>query len=85
MPIPYRKTPKKAEVGYAAYLEVLWIRATRNFYGAILLMDARGQPQEFVHNTIAAPSGFLWPEEQVVALGTSSLAHSLFDVEFLSQ
>lgn len=79
MPVPYRKTPKSAQVGIAAYLDVYWLRSVRTFYGALLLMDGRGQPQEFVHNSLIAPTGFLWPETQVMALGTSSVAHSLFE------
>src|SRR5579884_3283368 len=79
MPVPYRKTPKAAEIGCAAYLDIFWIRSAHTFYGALLLVDGRGQPMEFVHNTLTAPSGFLWPEEQVKAVGVAMLAHSLFD------
>lgn len=79
MPVPYRKTPPTTGAGSAAYLDILWLRSARTFYGALLLMDGRGQPQEFVHNTLSAPAGFLWPEEQVRALGLVVLSHSLFD------
>ena len=47
--------------------------------GAILIIDAHGQPLEFVHNTLDAPSGFLWPEDQVRATGVAALCHSLFE------
>jgi hypothetical protein len=79
MPVPYRKTPRPAEIGCAAYLDVVWLPSERALYGGLLLIDGRGQPQEFVHNRLSAPSGFLWPEEQVRALGTANLAHTLFD------
>lgn len=79
MPIPYRKTPRAAEEGCAAYLDVVWVGANRTFYGALLLMDGRGQPLEFVHNSLTAPSGFLWSEERVRALGIAALSQSLFD------
>src|SRR5439155_1572241 len=79
MPVPYRKTPKSAASPCAAYLDVIWLRSTRTFYGAILIIDNRGQPLEFVHNTLIAPAGFLWPEEHVRSLGVASLCHSLFD------
>ena len=79
MPVPYRKTPRAAEIGQAAYLDILFLPAARTFYGGLLILDGKGQPQEFVHNTLAAPSGLLWPEEKVRSLGTVMLAHSLFD------
>jgi hypothetical protein len=79
MPVPYRKTPRPAETGCAAYLDVVWLRAVRTFVGGLLLMDGRGQPLEFVHNRLTAPSGFLWSEEQIIAQGTASLSHSLFE------
>lgn len=79
MPIPYRKTPRVVEEGCAAFLDVVWLRSAKTFYGAILLIDGRGQPLEFVHNTLSAPTGFLWPEEQVTTVGISALVHSLFE------
>jgi hypothetical protein len=79
MPVPYRKTPRAAEFGQAAYLDIVWIPADRAFYGGLLILDGKGQPQEFVHNTLSAPSGLLWPEEKVRSLGTTLLAHSVFD------
>ena len=78
MPVPYRKTPKAAEEGSAAYLDVVYLRSTQTFYAALLLLDGRGQPLEFLHNHLTAPSGFLWPEERVAAFGAVELAHSLF-------
>jgi hypothetical protein len=79
MPVPYRKTPRAAEFGQAAYLDILWSAADRAFYGALLIIDGKGQPQEFVHNRLAAPTGILWPEEKVRSMGMALLAHSLFD------
>jgi len=79
MPIPYRKTPRASTAQYAAYVEVVWIPSSHTFYGAILVIDTHGQPVEFVHNTLEAPSGFLWPENQVRGVGVASLCHSLFE------
>jgi len=79
MPVPYRKTPKAVEIGCAAYLDVVFLRSVGAYYGALLLMDGRGQPQEFVHNTLNAPTGFLWPEAKVRSLAVAALARSLFD------
>jgi len=44
MPIPYRKTPRVAKEGIAAYLDIYWLRSVRTFYGALLLIDGRGNP-----------------------------------------
>jgi hypothetical protein len=79
MPVPYRKTPRAAEIGLAAYLDILWLPSDRAFYGGLLIVDGKGQPQEFVHNTLAAPSGLLWSEEKVRSTGVVTLTHSLFD------
>jgi hypothetical protein len=79
MPVPYRKTPRAAEIGLAAYLDVLFSPPERAFYGGLLVIDGKGQPQEFVHNTLAAPSGPLWPDDRVRSMGVAMLAHSLFD------
>lgn len=79
MSVPYRKPSQTTSTTCAAYLDILWLRSERTFYGAILIIDGRGQPLEFVYNTLSSPAGFLWPEDQVRALGIVSLAHSLFD------
>lgn len=79
MPVPYRKTPRAAQEGVAAFLDVIWLHSERTFYGALLLIDGRGQPLEFVQNSLIAPGGFLWPEVSVQARGIAALSHSLFD------
>ncbi len=79
MPVPYRKVTPAQEDGAAAFLDVVWLPASGTFYGALLLIDAWGRPLEFVHNSLAAPAGFLWSASQVHHLGVASLAHSLFE------
>ena len=79
MPVPYRKTPRAAEFGQAVYLDVLWLPTDRALYGALMIIDGKGQPQEFVHNMLTAPGGLLWQKESVISLGTVKLTHSLFD------
>ncbi len=78
MPVPYRKTSKTAPTPCAAYIDVIWLRSDRTFYGGVLIIDGKGQPLEFVYNSLTAPSGFLWPDDQVQSLGVASLCHSLF-------
>jgi len=40
---------------------------------------AEGRPLEFVHNSLDAPTGFLWPEDQVHSAAITSVCHSLFE------
>lgn len=77
MPIPYRKAPRPDQEGVAAFLDV--IDRQGSFRAGLLLVDSRGRPLEFVHNSLAAPTGFLWPEPQVRRLAVTGLAHSLFE------
>jgi hypothetical protein len=79
MPIPYHRAPRAAREGCAAFLDIVRLSSSRTFYGALLILDARGEPLEFVYNSLAAPAGFLWPERQVAEAATMALAHSLFD------
>jgi hypothetical protein len=79
MPVPYRKLPRAALEGVAAFVDVVRARTARQIVGALLLIDGRGQPLEFVHNVVDVPGGFLWPEDKVKSVGTAVLVHSLFD------
>ena len=79
MPVPYRKTPRAAEIGVAAYLDIVFLPTDRAFFGGLLIIDGKGQPQEFVHNTLSAPSGLLWSEAKLQTMGIALMAHSLFD------
>jgi hypothetical protein len=79
MPIPYRRTPRAAEIGQAAFFDVIWSEEDRALYGGLLIIDGKGQPLEFVHNSAAAPSGELGPEGKMLLLGIAAVAHSLFD------
>src|SRR5258707_14119696 len=79
MPVPYRKTPRAAETGCAAYLDVVWLPSSRTFFGGLLMLDGKGQPMEFVHNTLTAPLDPLWPDEKLRPSAIAELAHTLFD------
>ncbi len=47
--------------------------------GALLLLDGRGRPLEFVHNRTELPGGWLWPDELQRKACVVAVAHSLFD------
>jgi len=78
MSIPYRRTPRADTGGCAAYVLVTWRIKPSRLYGGLLLVDGRGQPVEFVHTSLKAPTGFLWPEESVRRFGTLEVVHALF-------
>ena len=83
MPIVYRKQPKTHSDPCAAYIQVAWHYgeddALRKYYGGLLVIDGKGRPLEFVHNSLDAPTGFLWPEDQVHPAAIASICHSLFE------
>lgn len=79
MAVPYRKTPRTIATGLAAFVDVAWVEPERTLYGGLLIIDALGQPVEFVHNFAVAPSGIAWDESCSAKLGTPQLVHSLFD------
>lgn len=79
MPIPYHRVPHSAAAPVAAYLLVTSGRSVKELLAGLLVIDGRGQPVEFVHNSIEVPSGLLWPEPGVEAAGSAALAHSLFE------
>jgi hypothetical protein len=60
-------------------LDAYWIPSRRRLIGALLLIDGRGQPLEFVHNVVSGPDGFLWPGDQVLRESMLALCQSLFD------
>jgi hypothetical protein len=79
MPVPYRRTPRAAETGCAAYVDVVWLPSERTYYGGLLLMDGKGQPIELVHNTMSAPLDPLWPDDKMRPQAVAELVHTLFD------
>ncbi|MCK6633235.1 MAG: hypothetical protein L6Q31_12825 [Fimbriimonadaceae bacterium] len=66
-------------ISLVAYLHVVSESRPSKYFGGLLITDARGQPVEFVHNSVDAPSGFLWSGSEVRRVAVQVLAHSLFD------
>ena len=79
MPVPYRRSATATAQRAVAYVKVVRSPSGRAVLGALLLLDARGRPLEFVHNRVETPTGFLWPEAQVDEAATTAICHSLFD------
>jgi hypothetical protein len=78
MAIPYRRPKATPEDGCAAYLDVI-PGQDGVLLGALLLLDRRGRPLEFVHNRTYPPGGWMWPDELQVKACLAAIAHSLFD------
>jgi len=78
VPVSYRKPSKALEEGTVAYLDAFHLSGDA-YYGAILLLDGRGLPLEFIHNRLQPPSGLLWTEPDTSRQAVAALAHSLFD------
>jgi hypothetical protein len=79
MSVSYKKPSRLLEDSGVAYLDVLRLDTDGAFYGAVLLLDGRGLPLEFVHNRLVPPSGLLWTEPDVSRQAVIALSHSLFD------
>jgi hypothetical protein len=78
MAIPHRRPQDSPEDGCAAYLDVIAGQGGV-LLGALLLVDRRGRPLEFVHNRTDPPGGWMWPNELQVKACAAAIAHSLFD------
>lgn len=79
MPVPYRRPAPTTVQSSIGYVKVIRTDGAKALLGALLLLDSRGRPLEFVYNRLETPGGFLWPQEQVNAAGITALCHSLFD------
>ena len=60
MPIAFRDALDVEELGPAAYLALEPELDGRALHGALFLVDARGEPLEFVYNRVELPETFLW-------------------------
>ena len=78
MAIPYRRPQATPEDGCAAYLDVIAGQGGV-LLGALLLVDRRGRPLEFVHNRTERPDSWMWPDQLTIKTCVAAIAHSLFD------
>lgn len=80
MPIELRDAEELAERGYAALLRVLRRGDSQaaSFVGAVLLVNACGEPVEFVHNHIGLPATSLCAPDRLPAFAARSLVSTLF-------
>ncbi|HZK67112.1 MAG TPA: hypothetical protein VFD42_06155 [Chloroflexota bacterium] len=62
MPIPFRDLDSSRELGPAAFLRLAHDPEGADWFGALFLVNARGEPLEFTFNRADLPSSPLWRE-----------------------
>lgn len=78
MPLPFRNAAELESGGAAAFLRMP-TTTERDRWAALLLINAVGEPLEFVDAHAAAPSGPLWPAAQAARSTERALLRSLFE------
>jgi hypothetical protein len=78
MAVPYRRSRATQEDGCAAYLDVI-AGHDDALLGALLLMDSRGRPLEFIHNRTESAGDWMWATDLPQEVCKAALVHSLYD------
>lgn len=60
MPIPFRDADDLQALGSTAFLKLERSESGSAYLGALLLINARGEPLEFTYNRLDLPQTFLW-------------------------
>lgn len=80
MPIPYRDADDLDELGTVGYLKIEPAAGGAGYLGALLLINARGEPVEFTYNRIDTPNTFLWRQDDLRRHAARKLTASLFSL-----
>lgn len=78
MPVPYHKARAAEKGACAAYLDIE-DGGNGALLGALLLMDDRGRPLEFVYNRTEPAKDWMWAGELRREDCVAALVHSLYD------
>ncbi len=84
MPIPFHDTEEIDELGYAAFLHIEAASRGDERYGALLIVNARGEPVEFVYNKIALMHNLLWRSSEREQAVIRRLALTIFPTATLT-
>ncbi len=79
MPIGFRDPEGLAEIGSAAYFRILRQPGTNRFLAALLCVNARGEPVEFVYNSMEIRHSFLWRKGDAQRFAARQLLRTLFE------
>lgn len=82
MPIGFHDDESVHRLGFAAFLHLELDEEAA--YGALLFLNARGEPQEFVFNRLELLSNSLWREQGRAAGAARRLCASLFPTATLT-
>ncbi len=83
MPIAFHDAEEVEELGHALFLHVAR-QSESEWLGALLFLNARGEPLEFVYNRIELLSGVLWRPADRERAAVRRLALTLFAAATLS-
>ncbi len=78
MPVPYRDVDDVDELGAAAFLKIVSAPGSPEYYAALFLVNARGEPLEFTYNRLTVPQSFLWRPGDLRRFAERRLVISLF-------
>ncbi len=79
MPIPFREDSDTDHLGSAAFLRLVSTDAGA-FFGALFLVNGRGEPVEFTYNTLEIVQRFLWRREDLRRHAARRLTSTLLEV-----
>jgi hypothetical protein len=79
MPVPFRDAADIEELGLAGFLVVRPAPAGPDFVGALFVINARGEPQEFTYSRVTLPHPMLWREQDIRRYVERSLVSALLD------
>jgi hypothetical protein len=80
VPIAFRDAIDVEELGPAAFLKVEVGAGGAEYLGALLLINARGEPLEFAYNRVELPETFLWRPTDLRRHAERELTASLLTV-----
>jgi hypothetical protein len=80
MPIPFRDLDDTGELGAAAFLRLARNAEGDDWFAALFLVNARGEPLEFTFNRADVPTSPLWRAADVRRQMERSLTVSLFSL-----
>ena len=79
MPIPFRDAEEIEELGLAGYLVIQARAGDADFAGALFVINARGEPQEFTYSRLQVPHASLWRGGDVRRYAERALVSALLD------
>ena len=80
MPIPFREADGEDELGEAGFFKIDRYAGGSTYLGALLLINARGEPIEFTYGRVDVPHDVLWRPIDARRFAARKLAVSLLSM-----